>query len=59
MNGRTLTDDGIDTLIVEIVDYLDRHPLVCSPIEGDAYDHFTDFLRQRLEPYSNGYRNYN
>lgn len=54
-----LTDDAVDSLIVEIVDYLDRHPLVCSPIEGDAYDHFTTFLQQSLEPYSNGYRNYN
>lgn len=54
-----LTDDAIDNIVVMIVDYIDRHPLVCSPIEGDAYDHFTDFIRQQLDPYSNGHRNWN
>lgn len=57
-----LTDDGIDDILQDIVDYFERTPLTffenCE-MTDEGYDHFAFFFRGLLEPYSNGYRNYN
>ena len=56
----TLTDDGIDSIISDLHDYIIRHPLMVEPNHIDeGYDHFQEYVWNLLEPYSNGYRNYN
>jgi hypothetical protein len=56
-----LTDDSIQSFVVELVDYLDRHPLTVieGEVSDEGYDHLSEFIFRRLEPYSNGYVNHN
>lgn len=56
---KQLTDDGVRHIIFEIVNYIDLHPLVCSPVEGEAYDRLSEFIEDLLDPYSDGYMNCN
>ena len=54
-----LTDDAIESFVMNLADYLERHPLTIEEINGDGYDHLKDFVFKELENYSNGYVNYN
>ena len=56
--AKTLTDDAIDDVIVDLADYVQRHFAV-NINEDRIYDSFSDFVFNLLEDYSNGYRNYN
>ena len=56
--AKTLTDDGIDDIIVDLADYVQRHFAV-NMNEDRIYDNFNDFVFNLLEGYSNGYRNHN
>lgn len=53
---RQLTDDNIDDIVYEIHEWFIRHPLGTTE---EGYDWFRDFAGNLLEPFSNGYRNYN
>jgi len=59
--SKQLTDDGIQTFVVELVDYLERHPCTFEncQVTDEGYDHLKEFIFQRLEDYSNGYMNFN
>lgn len=57
-----LNDDNISSFIVELVDYLERTPATFSDngsITDEGFDHLYEFIHQRLEPFSNGYINFN
>jgi Protein of unknown function (DUF1778) len=59
--ARQLTDDDIDSFIVRLVEYLERHPATFDKgdVSEEGYDRLSEFIRQQLEPFSNGHRNYN
>lgn len=56
-----LTDDAIDGFIVDLVNYLERHPCTIEDgvVTDEGFEHLSEFVFQRLEGFSNGYRNYN
>lgn len=54
-----LTDDAIDKFVLELSDFLELNPLVVEDIENEGYDLLYEFVHQRLERFSNGYKNYN
>ena len=54
-----MTDDFIDDIRSEIAGWIENR--VGFPIweSDEAYESFTELVNNLLEPYSNGYRNYN
>lgn len=54
-----MTDDSIDNIRTELADWIENR--VGFPIweSDEAYESFTELVNSLLEPYSNGYRNYN
>lgn len=58
-----LNDDHIQSFLVRLVDYLERHPATFSEegwrVSDEGYDHLREFVFNQLEPYSNGYMNMN
>ena len=61
--AKQLTDDNVDSILSRVVTYLETHPAMFEPLTGamtdEGYDHFAEFFRTQLDPYSNGYRNHN
>jgi hypothetical protein len=55
----TLTDDGIDSILSEIIVHLESQFPSVNFEEDSDYEAFRDKVFALLEPYSNGYRNYN
>jgi hypothetical protein len=61
-SSKQLTDDGISSFVFELVEYLERTPCTFGSdlvVTNEGYDHLREFILQALEPYSNGYVNYN
>lgn len=58
-NSLQLTDDGIQTILNNLVKFLEYNPVVMKTLDGEGYDWLSEFIYQELEPYSNGYVNYN
>jgi len=56
-----LNDDHIDSFIYDLHEFLINNPLVTDPkyAENEGYDNLSEFVFDKLEKFSNGYRNYN
>jgi hypothetical protein len=54
-----LSDDGIDSIIVKLTSYLEDNCVGSLFDEDEYYDPWVAYIRELLEPYSNGYRNCN
>lgn len=62
-SAHQLTDDAIGTFVGELVSYLERHPATFENfgwmVSDEGYDNLREFCLRALEPFSNGYVNYN
>lgn len=61
MTDRVISEDTIDTFVLELHDFLEEHPLVMSD-HDEGYAHFHEFIHQRFDKFWSPYireRNYN
>lgn len=56
-----LTDDAINSFVLDLSNFLQYNPLVTDPefAENEGYEHLREFVYNKLERFSNGYMNYN
>jgi len=57
-----ISEDDIDSFILELSDYIEQHPLLSSTQDGEGFDHLREFVFQRFDKFWSSQikeRNYN
>ena len=56
---QTLTDDGIDNVLSNLAEFIEEQFKLNLDADDEGFEALREKLHELLEPYSNGYRNYN